>query len=151
MAMTEQTAIDSSVLVALIDSRDKWHVEANTLLSVLRDRGLQPVYFDCVLNEAISVLARRAEEQKRSDEFSALLARLLTQVPREIIVWISGETEHLYDEIIELVVSSSGGLNFHDALMVLTCRELGIPYVASFDTDFDNISSLMRLGGPVST
>jgi predicted nucleic acid-binding protein len=150
MAMAEQIAIDSNVLVALIDSRDKWHVKANALLSTLKDRGLQPVYFDCVLNEAISVLARRAEEQRRSEELPALFGQLLTQVPREIILWISGETEHLYGEIIELVVSSSGRLNFHDALMVLACRELRIPFVASFDADFDNISWLTRLGGPVS-
>ena len=150
MAMAEQIAIDSNVLVALIDSRDKWHVEANVLLSALKDRGLQPVYFDCVLNETVSVLARRSEEQRRSEELPALLGQLLTKVPRKIIVWISGETERQYDEIIDLVVSSSGGLNFHDALMVLTCRELGIPFVASFDTDFDDISCLTRLGGPGS-
>jgi predicted nucleic acid-binding protein len=95
MAMAEQIAIDSNVLVALIDSRDKWHVKANALLSTLKDRGLQPVYFDCVLNEAISVLARRAEEQRRSEELPALFGQLLTQVPREIILWISGETDFL--------------------------------------------------------
>jgi predicted nucleic acid-binding protein len=113
--MAEQVVIDSNVLVALIDSRDKWHVEANALLSALKDRGLQPVYLDCVLNETISVLARRAEEQRRAEEFSALLARLLTQVPRETVVWISTETERLYDGIVELVMSSSGKLNFHAA------------------------------------
>jgi predicted nucleic acid-binding protein len=150
MAMAERVAIDSNVLVALIDRRDKWHVAANVLLSTLKERGLQPVYFDCVLNETISVLARRAEEQRRSEELPALLAQLLTQVPREIIVWVSGETQHLYDEIVELVVSSSGWLNFHDALIALSCRELGIPFVASFDADFDNISWLTRLAGPAS-
>jgi predicted nucleic acid-binding protein len=148
--MAEHIAIDSNVLVALIDSRDKWHVEANALLSALKDRGLQPVYFDCVLNETISVLARRAEEQRRSEELPVLLGQLLTQVPKETIAWTSGETEHLYDEIIESIMSSSGRLNFHDALIVLSCREMGIPFVASFDTDFDNISSLMRLGEAVS-
>jgi predicted nucleic acid-binding protein len=68
-------------------------------------------------------------------------------VPRKIIVWISGEAEPLYDEIIELVVSSSGELNFHDASIALSCRELGIPFMASFDADFDNISWLTRLAG----
>jgi predicted nucleic acid-binding protein len=80
--MPEQIAIDSNVLVALIDSRDKWHVDAGVLLSVLKKRGLQPVYIDCVINETISVLARRGEEQRRSEELPTLFGQLLTQVPR---------------------------------------------------------------------
>lgn len=150
MATTERIAIDSNVLVALIDSRDKWHTDAQALLSALKERELGPVYFDCVLNETISVLARRAEEQRRSEELPALIARLLTEVPREIIAWISAETERLYDEIIELIVSSSGELNFHDALILLSCRELGISHLASFDSDFDRISGLTRLGARIS-
>jgi hypothetical protein len=38
----------------------------------------------------------------------------------------------------------------HNALIVPYCRELGIPFMASFDTDFDNMPWLTRLAGLVS-
>jgi len=44
-----------------------------------------------------------------------------------------------------LVHSSSGKLNFHDALIALTCQERDIPAIASFDADFDSIAWLTRI------
>jgi predicted nucleic acid-binding protein len=147
--MADRAVVDSNVLVALVDSRDKWHGEAKVLLAELKARGIGPVHFDCVLNETISVLARRAEEQKRSEQLPALLEDLLQKVPRESLTWISGETQRLYEDIVALVKESLGSLNFHDALMALWCRESGIGYMASFDEGFDGISWLTRLGSPI--
>jgi predicted nucleic acid-binding protein len=44
--------------------------------------------------------------------------------------------------------SSSGALNFHDALIALACRERGVPAIASFDPDFDQVTWLRRLTVP---
>ena len=44
--------------------------------------------------------------------------------------------------------SSGGALNFNDALIALACRERGIPAIASFDADFDQVSWLQRLARP---
>ena len=44
--------------------------------------------------------------------------------------------------------SSSGALNFNDAIIALACRERGIPAIASFDADFDPIPWLRRLARP---
>jgi len=33
-----------------------------------------------------------------------------------------------------------GALNFSDTLVALGCRELGIEYIATFDSDFDSIT-----------
>ncbi len=41
--------------------------------------------------------------------------------------------------------SSSGELNFNDALIALSCREREISAIASFDTDFDEIGWLRRI------
>ena len=111
---------------------------------------LQPslVYCDSVLNETISVLARRAQEQRRVDQFAGLINALLTEVPTDILVWLSSETQRLYDQVIELVRSTSGALNFHDALIALGCQLLGIEVIASFDSDFDQIAWLTRVGTP---
>lgn len=51
--MTAIAAIDTNVIVALVDVYDKWHHGAIALRDALLDVGAQLVYFDCVVNEAI--------------------------------------------------------------------------------------------------
>ena len=140
--------IDTNLLVALVDSRDKWHARARELAAILEMHQVQVMYLDCVLNETISVLARRAEEQKRSEGFVDLLNRARHQIPETHIVWASLETRRLYAEIVELVQRTHGKLNFHDALIALLCREWRISTLISFDTDFDQIPWLSRISEP---
>ena len=42
----------------------------------------------------------------------------------------------------------AGRLNFHDALIVLEAQHLEVPYIASFDRDFDAIVGLQRISSP---
>jgi predicted nucleic acid-binding protein len=58
------------------------------------------------------------------------------------------DVPRLYPEVLELVKSSLGALNFNDALIALACREREIPAIASFDADFDRIPWLNRLVVP---
>lgn len=140
--------VDTNWLVALLDSRDKWHTRACKIAEVLSARQVQIIYLDCVLNETISVLARRAEEQKRVGELVALLENMRQQVPEPCIVWASLETRRLYREIVDWVQQTQGALNFHDALIALLCREWGITALVSFDEDFDRIDWLARISAP---
>ncbi len=142
--MKQQAAIDSNVLVALVDRQDKWHAQAKALLETIIEKEIDVIYFDCVLNETVSVMARRSEEQKRSAQFSVLLDELRKRVPEELITWISGDIQRWYSQIIGLVQQSEGRINFHDALIALACKELDINVVVSFDGDFDEISWLAR-------
>jgi predicted nucleic acid-binding protein len=145
--MTKTSVIlDANILVAVSDERDKWHVTAVALRNALVNQDAQLVFFDCVVNEAIAVIGRRTEEQNRSDQFGRYLDILLAQVPERNITWISGEAQRLFQSIIGLCRSTRGTLNFHDALIALACRELGIPLVASFDQDWEKVSWLKRIG-----
>ena len=54
----------------------------------------------------------------------------------------------MYAEIVELIRSSGGELNFNDALIVLSCRYRHIPLIASFDRDFDRVDWLERVAIP---
>ena len=141
-------AIDTNVLVALVDDNDKWHSRAVALRDALKAAEADLLYFDPVVNEAVSVLGRRAEEQKRTQQFPSLLDVLLQQVPATTITWLSAETQRLYDRVIALIRETSGVLNFHDALIALGCQELKIPVIASFDRDFDQVSWLTRIDTP---
>ena len=134
--------------MALVDTRDIWHASAQAVREALKITAASLVYCDTVLNEAISVLARRAHEQRRADQLAGLVHTLLHEVPTDIIVWLSSETQRLYDQVIELVQSTSGALNFHDALIALGCRSLGIEVIASFDPDFDQVAWLTRVDTP---
>ena len=143
-----KAAIDTNVLVAIIDARDKWHPKASALLDAL-DRGhIEIIWLDCVLNETISVLARRTEEQNRSEQISALLDSILQMIPPEKITWVSSEIHNLYENVVDLIRESGGKLNFHDALIALFCRASGIETILTFDRDFDKITWLKRIEKP---
>lgn len=58
--------LDSSFLVALLDSKDTWHSVAVEIEGALPARVTR-VFLDVVIAETLSVLARRFEERKRSD------------------------------------------------------------------------------------
>jgi len=83
--MLKHAVIDTNALVAVVDSRDNWYAKAQDLLNALKTEKVSEVYFDCVLNETINVLARRSEERKRSEEFPQILDELFKQVPVEMI------------------------------------------------------------------
>lgn len=146
--MRKQAVIDSNVLIAIVDSRDNWHEKAQVLLNSLKAEEVGLIYVDCVLNETISVLARRAEEQKRSEQFSMLLDTLSNQVPVDTITWLSLETQRLYDQVIEQVRQTAGVLNFHDALIAHYCQKNEIHAIISFDKDFDLLPWLTRIAAP---
>jgi predicted nucleic acid-binding protein len=61
------------------------------------------------------------------------------------INWVFPEIPRLYQDILNLMQTSAGTLNFNDALIALVCREHNVPVIASFDTDFDQIPWLRRL------
>lgn len=143
-----QVVIDSSVLVGLLVPNDVWHSQAETLWQAIESAGHTGIYLDCVATEAISVAARRLHEKSLFKEVSALLGQLNERVPRETITWILPDTPRLYSEALELISSSAGALNFNDALIALACRERSIPAIASFDSDFDQVTWLHRIGRP---
>jgi predicted nucleic acid-binding protein len=143
-----EVAIDSSVLVALLDPRDIWRDQSLAVESALLDAGITPVYFDCVAAEAISAAARRLREKDRAAEVPALIERLNDRVPHENLTWILPDVPAFYHPALEIMQASSGELNFNDALIALACREREISAIASFDSDFDRIDWLQRIAAP---
>lgn len=140
-----QVAIDASVLVALLNPHDAWHAQAITLRDALITASLTPMYFDCVVAEAISAAARRLHEKGHGAQVPDMLARLENQAPQNLITWILPDVPRLYPHALDLIRDSSGELNFNDALIALACRERSIPAIASFDPDFDQVDWLKRL------
>jgi predicted nucleic acid-binding protein len=140
--------LDTNLIIGMLDEQDVWHTPTVALMTALKARDFEPVVFDCVLSEAISTLARRVHEKRRAVQLSDLIALLKAKFPTKSIVWLSPDLPSLYDDIITLVQQSSGELNFNDALIALSCRNRNIPFLASFDADFDQVDWLKRLSVP---
>jgi predicted nucleic acid-binding protein len=111
-----QIGIDTSVLIGLLDPKDVWHGPAMALQQAFKRHDVRVAVFDCVLAEAISTMARRIHEQRRSADLDQLLGQIVNDYREEDILWVSPDIPALYAEIIELVRSSRGELNFNDAL-----------------------------------
>ena len=141
-------AIDSSLLTALLVPNDVWHTPASEVWQALKTHEYTPVYFDCVAAESISTIARRLHEKGWAAQFPALIDQLNDRVPLEHINWLLPDVPRLYPAVLDLMRSSSGELNFNDALIALACRERGIPAIASFDGDFDRVPWLRRVAAP---
>jgi len=146
--MKPEIAIDSSLLVGLIYPNDNWHSRSVALWNAIKATAYLGTFFDCVAGETISAATRRLHEKKRFSEVEILFVQLNTYVSVETMTWILPDVPRLYPEIINLMQSSSGALNFNDALIALACREREIPAIASFDTDFDQIEWLHRIALP---
>jgi len=145
--MTE-VGIDTTVLIGLVDPKDIWHDAARALKEALQAHDANIAVFDCVLAEAISTMARRIHEQRRGADLDQLLGRILADYPQEDILWVLPDVPALYSDVVELVRSSQGALNFNDALIALSCHHRQIPFIASFDRDFDDVAWLRRLATP---
>jgi predicted nucleic acid-binding protein len=140
--------IDASVLVGLLAPNDVWHAQAVALWETIKTAGHSAVYFDCVAAESISVIMRRLHEKGRTADIEAVLDRMQAQVPSTLITWILPDVPRLYHEVLRLIRGSLGALNFNDALIALACQHRGIPAIASFDPDFDQVPWLRRLARP---
>jgi predicted nucleic acid-binding protein len=143
-----EVGIDTSVLIGLLDPKDVWHGPAMALKKALQAHQADVAVFDCVLAEAISTMARRIHEQRRVADLDHLLTYVLADYPREDILWVLPDVPVLYTDIVQLVRSSNGELNFNDALIALSCHHRDIPFIASFDRDFDEVAWLQRLAQP---
>jgi len=146
--MPIRIGLDTNFVVGMLDEQDLWRARTLELQTALEGNGFEPVVFDCVLAEAVSILARRTHEKRRASQLSMLLSHLRSRFPTKSIVWLYPDLPNLYDDVVTLVEQSIGELNFNDALIALSCRQRSIEYLASFDADFDQVSWLKRIAQP---
>ena len=146
--MISHIAIDTSVLVGLLNPRDIWHKHAQALHDAILQTNIIPAYFDCAVSEAISTAIRRLQEKRFHHEVLSLFDLLDARIPRQSLTWILPDVPRLYANVLALMRASSGELNFNDALIALACREREIPAIDSFDVDFDQVTWLKRVANP---
>ncbi|OQY47964.1 MAG: hypothetical protein B6242_03760 [Anaerolineaceae bacterium 4572_78] len=140
-----QVVMDSSVLVGLVNHHDHWHKQSMALYQDILVAKWEIVYLDCVISESVSAVIRRLHEKKQFNHIQYVFQKLNRYAMTDNITWVFPEVPSLYNDVIKLIQSSNGTLNFNDALIALICQKRKISFIASFDTDFDQITWLKRV------
>jgi predicted nucleic acid-binding protein len=143
--MPTHVGLDTSFVLGLIDNQDLWHDRALSLQAGLDHGDFHIHIFDCVVAEVISLLARRTQEKRRTAAFADLAVRLRERFPTKAITWLYPDLPSAYDDVFTTVTQSGGELNFNDALIAISCQKRNIPWLISFDADFDQVSWLKRV------
>ncbi|MEK7249469.1 MAG: type II toxin-antitoxin system VapC family toxin [Bacteroidota bacterium] len=138
--------IDSNYIVALVDEDDSLHHQAVSLeLHLSRFDQIVP---DVSLIEAVSVLARRSEEKRKTERFPAILETLNSLFPVAEILWLSPSVPRYYRDCFQMMATHHGQLNFNDCLLVTYMHEKSIKWIVSFDKDFDAVKTIHRIKSP---
>jgi predicted nucleic acid-binding protein len=143
---TDRLCLDANYLVALLDARDMWHSEAARIDVALGDHVARSITPDCVVNEVLTVLARRCGERRRPWEFAPLANRVLETISEAAITWLYPHVPRWFGRCAALMRETSGALNFHDALLSVAAAEVGFKTIVSFDAIFDRLPGLERIG-----
>lgn len=138
--------LDASYLVSLFDETDLRHFRAREIDVLLRQHQVLVAYLDCVLNELYTVLARRCRERSVSKSFPVLVDQVAQAVPDTVITWLYPRLPGWYSRCLGIMRQTLGQLNFHDSLIVVAMQELGFSALVSFDTGFDQVPWVRRLG-----
>jgi len=144
-SMMAECVLDANVLVAWIDSADSQHARARELMARLEASGVEPVLLDVLVAETVSVLCRRFRERRQGANVAVVLAELRQRIDPAAITWVGAEVERAYQDILDLVSSTEGRLNFNDAFVAILQRQGHIGQVASFDTGFDLVPGFVRV------
>ncbi len=146
--MSVRVLVDTSFLVAQLDERDVHHQTAKALHELFRKREVAYIYLDCVVNETVTVLARRALERKVDPR--PIIKRLRKEIPAEMLGWTGPELPRLWERTLDTLETYKGNLSFNDCLLVIISQEGGIEWIASFDQSFDKVSGVKRVGAIAS-
>ena len=144
-SMICKAILDTSYIVGLIDEKDTWHKKAKGIEERLIQKRVPLIFLDCVVNEVVSVIARRFHEKRRTKEIASAIEKFESVCPEDSITWMYPEIEKFFRPILETVKAGKGELNFHDAFILHLANEFGITYIVSFDKGFDK-TSLKRIG-----
>ena len=137
---TEQYFLDSNILIALMDSADVHHKRAKEIFLKINQTSGQIFLSDLVINEVLSVFAKRCESRNKPGNFKILASKFQKAAQNYPILCLYALLPANYKKIISLMIKSQGHLNFHDSLIVLFLRSVTKVKLISFDQDFADLS-----------
>ncbi|MDO8518858.1 MAG: PIN domain-containing protein [Deltaproteobacteria bacterium] len=145
MSEQEQYFLDSSFLVALLDFKDVHHpraVEMNTLMK--RQKG-ELFISDIVLNETLSVIARKYEGEARHEELKRKFQAFFHHIEAKPILCLYELVNQSFGFIQKMILHTNGKLGFHDCLIVFFLRQVPLVHLVTFDEDFRQVKGISVL------
>lgn len=138
--MKKQYLFDTNFVVSLIDAGDVHHTRAKNLFDHIQSGEV--FFSDIVVNETLSVLARRCEAKKRSADFKNVAKIFTDCIQGQPILCLYELLPRNLKEVINMMIQYEGALNFHDCLMAFFLKDLPHVGFVTFDEDFKRVGGL---------
>ncbi len=141
----KQYFLDSNILIALLDAKDVHHKKATKIYTKIQSENGELFLSDIVINEVLSVFAKRCEQKRKSDQFKIFANKFQSAIKTIPILCLYELLPQNYKSVITLMKKHNGLLNFHDALISVFLSEIPKVVLVTFDRDFSMIPSLSTL------
>ena len=126
--------VDSSFFIALVDRKDQWHAQAKNHLPSLAGETI--IISDLILAEAVTIIGRRSGGKAGELLYHYFIDNC------EIVF----ADEQILKRGMEVFLRYDGTLSVSDAVSVAVMEMKKINRILSFDSDFDKVDGIVRVG-----
>ena len=148
---TADVVLDANIIVGHLDPGDSQHAKAEEFVEALRNSDFELVLLDFLVEEALSVLSRRAREPKSGALHLGAAIDTVEEWHKAGHIQPTGELlATAFPRVLEIVRKSGGVLNTNDAKLVYLQRSDLIGDVASFDRALSSTPGFRCLVFPFS-
>ncbi len=124
---------DTNFFIGLLDKKDKWHDQALALSESINE---EMMVSDLVISESVTLAGSRSGGKAGQKLY-------LFFVDNCHIEYVD---EDILREGMEVFLRYDGKLSLPDSVSVVLMRRKGISRIASFDSDFDRVDGVKRVG-----
>ena len=124
---------DSSFFIGLVDKKDKWHDMA---LAVSEEINEEMMVSDLVISESVTSIGSRSGGKAGQKLYEFFVDNC----------HIEYVDEEILREGMEVFLRYDGKLSLPDSVSVIMMRRKGISRIVSFDSDFDRVDGVKRVG-----
>lgn len=125
--------LDSSFIIGLMDRKDHWHEKA---LEVSEGINEEMMVSDLVISESVTSICKRSGGKAGHKLYEFFVDNC----------HIEYVDEDVLREGMEVFLRFDGKLSVPDSVSVVLMRKKGISRIVSFDSDFDRVDGVKRVG-----
>lgn len=137
-----EVILDSSFVVAELDHKDFFHERALKVRERITQAELKPLLLDLVVNETLTVIAKRWERTPSRGTFDTILTTMSPLINPQNVFFVSSRFQEYWQPLLSLFSSSGGHLSIHDCFILLIMKEFDIKKIATFDDDFKSVQGI---------
>jgi len=124
---------DSSYFIAIADRRDQWHKRA---IEISKNVDTKLLVTNLVVAESVTAVGARG-----GGKAGLAVYEYISDNCEVVFV-----TRDMLEDAIDIYLKYDGTLSVADAVTVLVMKKRGIKEILSFDSDFDRVGDLRRIG-----